>query len=410
MSENSPLLSLATAIQRLQSTITPLSGSEIVPLAAATGRILAEDLLSPMSVPGFVNAAMDGYAINSRDLPSAGEKSLRLVGTSLAGNPYWSAVQRGEAVRIMTGAALPDGTDTVVMQEKVSVDGENVTLSSGHKRGENVRHPGEDITLGATVLARGRRLIPADIGLAASLGIAELRVVRPLRIAIFSTGDELVAPGRPLEEGQIYNSNRYTLLGLLQQPAWQVHDLGMVSDDLPSISATLHEAAAIADVIITSGGVSVGDADYVKQALQALGSIEFWKINIKPGKPLACGQIGSSWFFGLPGNPVSALVTAYQVVIPALRTLSGESLPPPLRLRVKSATALKKSPDRLDFQRGILGYNDEGELVVRPTGPQGSHILSSMSLANCFIVLEAERGPVAAGEWVEVEPFYGVLQ
>jgi molybdopterin molybdotransferase len=272
-----------------------------------------------------------------------------------------------------------------------------------------VRLPGEDIAAGATVLARGRQLTPADLGLLASLGIAEVRVVRRLRVAFFSTGDELCSLGEIPREGQIYDSNRYTLHGMLCRLGVEIIDMGVVRDRREDIAAAFRQGAAVADVLLTSGGVSVGDADFVKETLDALGKVNFWKIAMKPGKPLAFGLLDRTAFFGLPGNPVSSMATFYQIVQPALRRLTGHQDQAPLRLRVPCASPLKKSAGRVDFQRGILEYDGAGQLSVRSTGPQGSHVLSSMSRANCFIILPAEWGNVEAGTTVEVEPFAGLI-
>jgi molybdopterin molybdotransferase len=402
-------LTLDEALARIAAEVTPLTGFEQLALRSALDRVLCADVLSPLDVPGHANSGMDGYAIRVADLPAAGEREFTVVGTAFAGHPFAGAVGEGEAVRIMTGAVVPAGSDTVVKQEETVARGERVVINAGHKRGANVRLPGEDIRQGATVLARGRRLIPADLGLLASLGIAEVKVFRRPRVAFFSTGDELRSVGETLANGQIYDSNRYTLFGMLTRLGAEVLDMGVVPDDRAATRRAFEEAAAQADMLITSGGVSVGEADYVKETLQALGRVNFWKIAMKPGKPLAFGHLGQTLFFGLPGNPVSVMATFYQVVQPNLRRLSGESATERLRLRVPCADALKKAPGRLDFQRGVLARDTAGNLVVSSAGMQGSHVLSGMSRANCFIVLPPESGNVAAGTLVEVEPFAGLV-
>jgi len=317
-------------------------------------------------------------------------------------------VTAGQCVRIMTGGVMPPGCDTVVMQEQTSREGDAVTVGSGHNPGQHVRQAGEDMTAGQQVISAGRRLTPADLGLLASLGIAHVNVARQPRVAYFSTGDELRAVGEQLKPGAIYDSNRYALHGMLQQTGVDMLDLDVVRDRREALQAAITRAAARADAIITTGGVSVGDADFVRDTLAKLGEVHFWKIGVKPGRPFAFGRIEQAWFFGLPGNPVSTMVTYYQFVQPALRRLMGELPQSPLQFKVTCITPLKKAPGRLEFQRGILETDASGETVVRSTGRQGSNILSSMSEANCFIVLPEESGDVPAGSQVEVQPFAGL--
>lgn len=405
----SPLLSVAQALEYIRSSLVAVQGFEQLALRDALGRVLAADVQSPLDVPPHANSAMDGYALRAADLPHDGEAPLQLIGTALAGHPYSGTVGNGQCVRIMTGAKLPAGADTIVMQEDVRREGETIFVGGGHAPGSHVRQPGEDIGTGQTVLNAGRQLIPADLGLLASLGIAEVRVKRRLRVAFFSTGDELRSLGEALEEGQIYDSNRYTLYGMLSRLGVEIIDMGVVRDRREDIADAFRQGAAVADVLLTSGGVSVGDADYVKETLEALGKVNFWKISMKPGKPLAFGLLGNTVFFGLPGNPVSSMATFYQIVQPALYQLMGQAERMPLKLHVPCVTPLKKSPGRADYQRGILEYDTNGQLAVRSTGPQGSHVLSSMSRANCFIILPAESGDVEAGNLVEVQPFAGLI-
>lgn len=382
---------------------TPLE-QESINLSDALRRTLAEDVLSPMNVPPHDYSAMDGYALCCADLENAPCK-LKIMGSAFAGHAYTGKVAAGECVRIMTGSLIPGGCDCVVMQEDVKVDGATVEIAGGHRPGENIRLAGEDIARGATVLARGQAIRPAEMGLLASLGFSRIAVYRKLKVALLSTGDELQQPGSPLAAGRIYDSNRYTLMGMLGELGVEVIDMGAVRDDRPSLKAALLDAAGQADAIISSGGVSVGEADYVKQLLDVIGEVVFWKIAMKPGKPLAYGKIGASHFFGLPGNPVAVMVTFQQFVRDALRILMGQQPRPVPEFQVTSAERIRKIPGRTEFQRGILSHDENGRLIVRTTGGQGSGILSSMSKANCFIVLPAAQGNVEVGSVVQVQPF-----
>lgn len=402
------LLPVADAQQRILSSLTPVSGSVRLGLREALGRVLSQGVRSPLDVPPCANSAMDGYAVRHADFTDDGA-ALKMIGTALAGHPFSGRIEAGQCVRIMTGAKLPAGADTVVMQEETQAQGDTLHFNKQPRQGANVRLPGEDIRQGQDVLPAGRLLTPADLGLLASLGIAEVSARRRLRVAFFSTGDELRSLGQPLEEGQIYDSNRYTLHGMLSRLDVELIDMGVIADRREDIAQAFSEAAQMADVLITSGGVSVGEADYVKETLDRIGQVEFWKIAMKPGKPLAFGRLGDTVFFGLPGNPVSSMATFYQIVQPALRALAGQPPTPALHLRVPCTTALKKSPGRADYQRGVLEYDADGQLCVRSTGPQGSHILSSMSQANCFIILPAEGASLPAGSLVEVQPFAGLI-
>lgn len=405
---DSAALPVEEARARMLATIAPVAGAETVAVRDALGRILAADVVSAVDVPSHRNSAMDGYALSGGDLPAEGEARLEIIGTSWAGRPFEGSVPRGRCVRIMTGASVPEGADTVVMQEQVRRDGDTAVIGAGHRAGDNVRPAGEDLKAGETAIPAGTYVRPAQLGLIASLGVSEVSVRRRPRVAFFSTGDELRSVGEPLGEGQIYDSNRYTLFGMLSRLGVEVIDLGVVRDRPEELDAAFADAASRADAIITSGGVSVGEADFVTDTLGRLGEVGFWTVAMKPGRPIAFGRIGGAWFFGLPGNPVSVMATFYQLVQPALQRLAGvESPEPPLLLTGKAGARLKKKPGRLEFQRGIFRATADG-YVVESTGHQGSGILRSMSEANCFIVLEADRGRVEAGEEVRFQPFQGL--
>jgi molybdopterin molybdotransferase len=390
--------------------LDPVTAVLRVPVRTALGRVLAEDVLSPVDVPAHRNSAMDGWAMRAADLAPDRETTLQEIGASFAGRPFAGALGAGQCVRIMTGGVVPQGADTVVMQERAKAQGKSVTFVPGQKMGQNVREAGEDLRAGSVALARGRLVRPAELGLIASLGIGEVAVYRPLRVAFFSTGDELKSVGTALAEGEIYDSNRYTIHGMLARLGCEVLDMGVVRDDPKLLERAFRDAAAAADVVITSGGVSVGEADFVKDLLGKLGQVVFWKIAMKPGRPLAYGKIGGAHFFGLPGNPVSVMVTFYQFVREALLALMGVDpvLPVPT-FSAKCATRLKKAPGRTEFQRGIVARGADGALVVRPTGEQGSGILKSMSDANCFIILGDDVGNVEAGATVEVQLLEGLV-
>lgn len=407
-SMTSGLLPLEQALATIFAQVSPISETENVSLYDAAGRISADAITSPINVPLFANSAMDGYAVRCADLCAS--EPLPVAGKAFAGSPFNGEWPAGTCIRIMTGAPIPEGTDAVIMQEQAEVSDAGVRFTHDVKPGQNIRRPGEDIRAGAVVLPAGRKLSVAELPLLASLGIARINVFRRLKVAIFSTGDELQPVGTPLQAGQIYDTNRFAMRLMLEQIGCEVNDLGIIGDDPVALRNAFHRADSSADLVISSGGVSVGEADYTKQMLDELGDIHFWKLAIKPGKPFAFGKLQHAWFCGLPGNPVSAALTFYQLVQPLLARLGGYTewhLPD--RIRVKTTSALKKTPGRTDFQRGIFNRSAQGELEVRTTGHQGSHVFSSFSLANCFIVLEAERGPVAAGEWVEIEPFNSLL-
>ncbi len=392
----------------IHTFLTPISGVAKRPIRSALGRVLAEDIISPVNVPAHRNSAMDGWAVRFSDL-SDNAAPLEEVGASFAGKPYIGTVGPKQCVRIFTGGVVPVECDTVIMQERAKADGKLIIFFAGAKLGQNVRQAGEDLTQGAVALAKGRIVRPAELGLIASLGISEIAVVRPLRVAFFSTGDELVSIGAPLGEGEIYDSNRYTLFGMLAKMGIEAIDMGVVRDDPAILENAFRDAANIADVVITSGGVSVGEADFVKTLLGKLGEVVFWKIAMKPGRPLAYGKIQNAHFFGLPGNPVSVMVTFYQFVRDALLTLQGVSpLPVQPLLKAVCTSPIKKAPGRTEFQRGVL-YLEDGVWKVRTTGEQGSGILKSMSDANCFIMLHDHIGNVEAGATVDVQILEGVV-
>ncbi len=400
---------VAKARAFIHSFLTPITGVARLPIRSALGRVLAEDIISPVNVPAHINSAMDGWALRVDDLIADPNAALTEIGSSFAGVPFGKPVGKNECVRIFTGGVVPEGCDAVVMQERAQAVDKQITFSPGVKRSQNVRYAGEDLKAGAVALATGRIVRPAELGLMASLGIGEVGVVRPLRVVFFSTGDELVSIGNPLAEGQIYDSNRYTLHGMLTRMGCEVIDMGVIRDDPALLERAFHDASAIGDVVITSGGVSVGEADFVKTLLAKLGEVVFWKIAMKPGRPLAYGKIGGAHFFGLPGNPVSVMVTFYQFVRDALLTLQGvDPLPVQPLLKAVCTSAIKKAPGRTEFQRGVL-YLEDGVYKVRVTGEQGSGILKSMSDANCFIMLHDHVGNVDAGATVEVQILEGVI-
>ena len=383
----------------LLACLSPISQVEPVPLRESLGRVLAEEIVPKINVPAHDNSAMDGYAVRFSDL----DKPLKEIGTALAGKPFRGAVGSGECVRIMTGAVMPAGTDTVVIQEIVRKEGGRIVVPPGQKAKQNVRYAGEDLQKGKAVLGAGKLLRPAELGLIASLGIGEVKVTRKLRVALFATGDELASIGSPLKDGEVYDSNRYTVHGMLSRLGVEIVDLGVVRDDPAKLEAAFGKASS-ADAIITTGGVSVGEADFIKQMMAKLGEVLFWKIAMRPGRPMAFGRINNAWLFGLPGNPVAVMVTFYAFVRDALLHLAGRSDEAIPLLKATAAENMRKVPGRTEFQRGILSRDGK----VRTTGQQGSGVLRSMSEANCFIVLEHERGNVQAGELVSVQVFEGL--
>jgi molybdopterin molybdotransferase len=403
--EKNPLLTIDDALKRIQATIQPITDADISPLKKALGRVLAEAVYSPINMPHDRNAAMDGYAFASGDVPNEQPFTLQLVGISWAGKPFQGQLQAGQCIRIFTGAVLPEQADSVIMQEHVQLEGQSVHFPAHTHCYQNVRSVGEDVKQGDLLCSRAKKLTAVELALLASAGIEEVSVYRAVNIAIFSTGDELTAVGQALTTGKIYDSNRYLLTGLLSDPCYKVTDLGVIADDKQALTDAFITAAKNHDVIISTGGASVGEADYVKEVLTECGEINFWKLAIKPGKPLTFGNIADCYFFGLPGNPVSAQVTFQKVVAPALQQLTGTFITRQLQLTATCTSSLKKSAGRAEFQRGILMQTKQGDFFVATSGQQGSHILSAMSLANCYIVLSSECQGVAVGDKVTVEPF-----
>jgi molybdopterin molybdotransferase len=403
-------LSAEDAEHRIQALVRPVGGCEKVAVRTALNRTLAEEVHSTVNVPAHTNSAMDGYAVRSSDLPADDSRvTLTVIGTAWAGRPYHGTAKQSQCVRIMTGAKIPEGTDTVIMQEQAECTDNTVEIGPGHKPGQNVRRAGEDLGIGEVAVPAGKRISPAELGLFASLGIAEVKVARRLRVAFFSTGDELRSIGETLAEGEIYDSNRYTLHGMLARLHVELLDMGVIADQKNALNEAFQSAASMADVVITTGGVSVGEADFVKEILAETGNVDFWKLAIKPGRPLAFGTVNDALFFGLPGNPVAVMVTFYEFVQPALRRMMGQSDVRPPRFKVPCRSRLRKRPGRMEFQRGHLQLEDDGSLSVSRTGAQGSGMLSSMSSANCFIVLPTESDNVEPGDMVDVEPFEGLV-
>jgi len=400
-------LSVAEAHARIAASIVPVRGQETVTLRGALGRVLAEDVHTSFDIPPNTNAAMDGFALRGAELDSEGGARLTVVGTAWAGHPLDRGIGPGECARIMTGAPIPAGADTVVMQERTETEGDAVVIRGG-KPGSNVRTAGEDLPAGARALAAGTRVRPAELGVLASLGLTEVVVIRRPSVALFATGDELFEPGQPLRPGGLYDSNRYTVWGMLTRLGMAIDDRGHLPDDRAAVEASLMAAAAENDAVITTGGVSVGEADHVGRVLREQGDVGFWRLTMKPGRPLNFGRFGDALFFGLPGNPVSAMVTFYQLVQPALRRLAGAEYRPPETLRARAAVAFPKKPGRTEFQRAILSVARDGTPIVEAGGPQGSGRLTSMARANCFVVIPAQSHGVAADEWVDVQPFEGI--
>ena len=419
----------------LERLVEPVTQTERVPLFSALGRVLAEDIVSPLSVPPHDNSAMDGFAFDGAQLVPGQPLSLNVVGTALAGAAWRGHVARGECVKIMTGAVMPAGLDTVVPQEFTRVDGDTVAVPANVvKPGDNRRKLGEDLMAGQPALQKGELLAPAALGLMASLGMAEVSVMRRLRVAYFSTGDEILSLGEPPREGAVYDSNRYTVFGLLTRMGCEVIDLGVVKDQPALLEAAFLHAAREADAVITSGGVSVGEADHTKAMMKKLGDVAFWRIAMRPGRPMAVGRIAvpdlqgesasgarrtsasssqndrnPAILFGLPGNPVAVMVTFFAFVRPALLRMMGARAEAPVLLRAASEEPLRKKPGRTEYQRGIVTQHADGRLTVRTTGNQGSGVLSSMVQANGLIVLGHAQGDVAVGDQVSVMMFEGAV-
>jgi len=407
---------VAEAQRIICERMTPVAAIETLPLRTTLDRVLAKDIVSPINVPAYDNSAMDGYALRGADLPAAGapDVTFKVIGIAYAGRPCTQTPQAGECIRIMTGAAIPPGCDSVLPQELAAhIGADTVTIAHGAIRpGANRRFAGEDLKAGGIALAKGKILRPADLGLVASLGIGEVAVQRKLRVAFFSTGDELRSLGDSLDEGCVYDSNRYTLFGMLTRLGCEIIDMGIVRDDPAALEAALREASAQADAIITSGGVSEGAADYTRDILARIGDVAFWKLAMRPGRPLAFGQIrteaGSAWLFGLPGNPVAVMVSFYMFARPALLRMMGALSTLPM-IQARCTEAIRKRPGRTEYQRGIISAGAGGEPQVRLTGAQGSGILRSMTEANCIVVLREAQASVAAGEMVDVLLFDGLV-
>ena len=418
LSLGDPQLSVDQARAAIAAALRPVGEAEAVPLLLALGRVLAHDVLSPIDVPAHDNSAMDGYAFAGNDLQAGASTRLQAVGAVLAGLPFAGRLAPGQCVRIMTGAVMPPGLDTVVPFELCHVDGEPASgwvqiEADILQPGENRRRQGEDLQRGKPALQAGRSLRPVDLGLIASLGIGEVKVMRRLRVALFSTGDELRSLGQPLDPGCVYDSNRYALMGALQRLGMEVVDLGVVRDDPVALQITLEAAVAQADVLLTSGGASAGDADHTRRLLSGMGPVAFWKVAMRPGRPFAFGPVQArghrGWLFALPGNPVAALVTFYALVRDALLQLAGATPEPLPTLQARCLQAIRKRPGRTELQRGRLTQAADGSWQVQVTGSQGAGILRSMSEANALIVLRHEQGSVAAGDFVDVWMFDGLI-
>ncbi|HHC6480373.1 TPA: bifunctional molybdopterin-guanine dinucleotide biosynthesis adaptor protein MobB/molybdopterin molybdotransferase MoeA [Vibrio parahaemolyticus] len=398
-------LSVVQGQEKILSLVNTVSEIEACKIENAYGRLLAEDIISPVNVPQYTNSAMDGYAIRSDDVDRS---SYQIVAEVMAGQAYDQPLEVGQAVKIMTGAPTPRNGDTVVMREQASQEGDKVTFNGAHiKGGQNVRQAGEDLAIGSDVFTAGTRLASPEMGMIASLGFGEANVFRKLKVAVFSTGDEVQAPGTEQKANSIYDSNRFTIMGMLEKLGCEILDFGILEDNEQLMIEALENASAQADVVMTSGGVSVGDADYIKLALDKLGQIDFWRINMRPGRPLAFGQINNKPFFGLPGNPVAVMVSFINFVEPALRKMQGEQGWKPLKVNAIATENLRSRQGRTEFSRGIYELDDSGRLTVRTTGKQGSGILRSMSEANCLIEISPAIDTVKAGESVTIIPLQG---
>ena len=409
------LMPFEQAKEKLLSSVPVVTETELVKIEDADNRVLATDVTSPLNVPAHNNSAMDGYALRDDSLNSNAENltEFTLIGSAFAGEPFTGELNNGECIRIMTGAVVPASANTVVMQENVAnienTIGKAITLTQPTKLNNNIRFAGEDIREGEQVFVAGYSLKAVDIGLLASLGLPQVEVLRKLKVAVFSTGDELKLPGQALTTGDIYESNSQVLVAMLHRLGVEVLPMGIIPDDLTAIESAFTKADSAADAVISSGGVSVGEADYTKDVLDKLGKVDFWKVAMKPGKPFAYGNLPNSVFFGLPGNPVSAAVTFHQLTVPALMKMSGSETTENKRISAVITDKVKKKPGRMDFQRGIASVNEDGDLQVAPLSAQGSGILSSISRANCYIVLERDNAGHNAGETVKIELFDHIL-
>jgi len=397
------MISVRDGQNQILAQISEPTPPELLAVTRARERVLAEDLRAPFDVPPTDNSAVDGYAVASGDVPATGTRDLDVVAELPAGAVYDGLLASGQAVRIMTGAPMPRGADTVYLQEAVERQGRRVRVGRATK-GANVRMRGEDIQAGTIAIERGTVLRPQELGLIASLGQWQVLVHRRPRVALLSTGDEVVEPGTPRKAGQIYDANRFTLRGSIEQCGGEVVDLGIVPDVRDELRARLLEAADVGDLVVTSGGVSVGVLDLVKDVLDEIGAIDFWQVAMQPGRPLAFGRIKSAHFFGLPGNPVASMLASLLFVRPAIFKLAGRRRLFPDTAEATAVEPMSKRKGRREFKRGIVQWRN-GRWEARITGPQGSGILSSMAAGNCLIVLEEDRGDVAAGETVLVEPF-----
>lgn len=397
------LMQPATAIKQMLEQINTTEHTEIIYLPQSLGRVLAENIHSSIDLPPFNNSAMDGYAFRFEDIKN--NATLTCIGSSFAGHPFTDEYQANSCIRIMTGGLVPDCYDTVQMQEKAQVNGNNITFELPENQGQFVRLRAKEITAGAQILTQGTQINAAEMGVLATIGTDSVRVYKKIKIAFFSTGDELRPVGTELGLGQIYDSNRYTILGMLERAGFDCIDLGVVKDDPESLRQVFQQAEQQADLILTSGGVSVGDADFTKQILAERGKISFWNMAMKPGKPFAYGKLGNAIFCGMPGNPVSSMVTFYKLVWPILCKMQGLPQPQEFIVKAKLKHDIKKLPGRMEYQRGILTTNENGELTVSTTGGQDSGMLTSMSIANCFVVLPQMQGNTESGTFVDVEPF-----
>jgi molybdopterin molybdotransferase len=409
-------LPAATAQTIMEQFVRPIDHPEQIPIRECLDRILAHDVISPIDVPAHDNSAMDGYAVRAADLQADAPTRLAVVGTSLAGTPFDGSLGKGETVRIMTGGVMPDGADTVVVQEVVQTvpatrPGELplVIVPPGQEAGQHRRRRGEDLARGKPALRAGKRLSPADIGLAASLGLPSMPLQRRLRVAFFSTGDELLSIGEPPSPGKVYDSNRYTIHAMLTRLNVEPVDLGIVPDRRDALEQAMLQAGGCADAVISSGGVSVGEADFTREVMARVGEVAFWTVAMRPGRPMAFGRVGDAYYFGLPGNPVAVMVTFYFFVRAALQRLMGATPSPPTTVRVRSLSAVRKKAGRTEYQRAVFSRAADDSLQASITGSQGSGVLRSMSEADCMMVLAHDQGNVSVGDWVEVIPFHGLI-